>query len=173
MTEAQVCKGTTHMVAVHVTVHSCEEMFEFAGETLSPSSTPFLPPFLPPSLQAHRWEVVDRGSLNGTLLNDAAINLPGNEDGDRVHGPPHALSDGDVITCGSESRVVVSQERGDRRCERYSMPGLGMRRAPASFQGGSVHATCHPRIAGHVKYVEEGSLKLAECAIGMAQLAGQ
>ncbi|CAI6009772.1 unnamed protein product [Closterium sp. NIES-65] len=54
-----------------------------------------------------RWEVVDRGSLNGTLLNDEAINAEADEEGERTEGRPCQLADGDVITCGSQSRILV------------------------------------------------------------------
>ncbi|CAI5486715.1 unnamed protein product, partial [Closterium sp. Naga37s-1] len=54
-----------------------------------------------------RWEVVDRGSLNGTLLNDEAINAEADEDGERTEGRPCQLADGDVITCGSQSRILT------------------------------------------------------------------
>ncbi|CAI5464333.1 unnamed protein product [Closterium sp. Yama58-4] len=54
-----------------------------------------------------RWEVVDRGSLNGTLLNDEAINAEADDEGERTEGRPCQLADGDVITCGSQSRILV------------------------------------------------------------------
>ncbi|GJP42227.1 hypothetical protein CLOM_g1818 [Closterium sp. NIES-68] len=54
-----------------------------------------------------RWEAVDRGSLNGTLLNDVTISAEADEEGERTEGRPCQLADGDVITCGSQSRILV------------------------------------------------------------------
>ncbi|XP_057538836.1 protein phosphatase 2C 70-like isoform X2 [Amaranthus tricolor] len=52
-----------------------------------------------------KWEVVDVGSLNGTLLNAKAIHHP--DSGSRTWGEPQELVTGDVITLGSTSQISV------------------------------------------------------------------
>ncbi|KAL9232832.1 hypothetical protein vseg_007896 [Gypsophila vaccaria] len=52
-----------------------------------------------------KWELVDMGSLNGTLLNSKAINHP--DSGSRTWGEPKELADGDVITLGTTSQINV------------------------------------------------------------------
>lgn len=54
-----------------------------------------------------KWELVDMGSLNGTLLNSQPINHP--DSGRRTWGNPIELATGDIITLGTTSKVVVSQ----------------------------------------------------------------
>lgn len=78
-----------------------------------------------------RWELADRGSLNGTLLNDRLLTLPSHQEGPaqperdgegKAEWAPEAregsterpgtaqavpLSDGDIITCGQSSRILV------------------------------------------------------------------
>lgn len=53
-----------------------------------------------------KWELVDMGSLNGTLLNSLPINNP--DTGSRQWGDPVVLASGDVITLGTTSKVFVS-----------------------------------------------------------------
>lgn len=53
-----------------------------------------------------KWELVDLGSLNGTLLNSQPINNP--DSGSRHWGEPVELASGDVITFGTTSKVYVS-----------------------------------------------------------------
>lgn len=53
-----------------------------------------------------KWELVDMGSLNGTLLNSQPINHP--DTGSRNWGDPINLANGDIITLGTTSKVVVS-----------------------------------------------------------------
>ncbi|KAM1301381.1 hypothetical protein ACFX2H_012425 [Malus domestica] len=52
-----------------------------------------------------KWELVDMGSLNGTLLNSQPINNP--DSGSRHWGNPVELASGDVITLGTTSKVFV------------------------------------------------------------------
>ncbi|XP_068331577.1 protein phosphatase 2C 70-like [Pyrus communis] len=52
-----------------------------------------------------KWELVDMGSLNGTLLNSQPINNP--DSGGRHWGNPVELASGDVITLGTTSKVFV------------------------------------------------------------------
>lgn len=47
------------------------------------------------------------GSLNGTLLNSQPINHP--DSGSRNWGNPIELTNGDIITLGTTSKVVVSE----------------------------------------------------------------
>jgi len=53
-----------------------------------------------------KWELVDLGSLNGTLLNSQPINNP--DSGSRHWGDPIELVSGDVITLGTTSKVYVT-----------------------------------------------------------------
>ncbi|GFH30313.1 uncharacterized protein HaLaN_29144 [Haematococcus lacustris] len=52
---------------------------------------------------AAHWELVDVGSLNGTSLNGTAIGKD-----NRKPGVPQPLSEGDIITVGSSTRLSVS-----------------------------------------------------------------
>ncbi|XP_008222963.1 PREDICTED: protein phosphatase 2C 70 [Prunus mume] len=52
-----------------------------------------------------KWELVDMGSLNGTLLNSQPISNP--DSGSRHWGKPMELASGDVITLGTTSKVFV------------------------------------------------------------------
>lgn len=54
-------------------------------------------------LQAKNWELVDLGSLNGTLINGRVAHEP-----ERQPGRPVALSNGDIVTLGSSSQLLVS-----------------------------------------------------------------
>lgn len=49
---------------------------------------------------------MDKGSLNGTLLNSQPIGLSSSS-GTRKDGKPKNLSDGDVIMAGSSSKILV------------------------------------------------------------------
>ncbi|KAI5650568.1 hypothetical protein M9H77_36573 [Catharanthus roseus] len=51
------------------------------------------------------WELVDMGSLNGTLLNSQAINHP--HTGSRHWGDPVEIASGDIITLGTTSKILV------------------------------------------------------------------
>ncbi|KAJ6981797.1 hypothetical protein NC653_025023 [Populus alba x Populus x berolinensis] len=53
----------------------------------------------------NKWELVDMGSLNGTLLNSQLISHP--DSGSRLWGDPVELSNGDIITLGTTSNVHV------------------------------------------------------------------
>ncbi|KAM7278394.1 hypothetical protein ACFE04_005528 [Oxalis oulophora] len=52
-----------------------------------------------------KWELVDMGSLNGTLLNSKPANHP--DSGSRHWGDPFDLSTGDMITLGTTSNLSV------------------------------------------------------------------
>ncbi|XP_058077706.1 protein phosphatase 2C 70 isoform X3 [Magnolia sinica] len=57
------------------------------------------------NLNKLKWELVDMGSLNGTLLNSCAVHHL--ESGQRHWSEPIELSSGDVITLGTTSQVYV------------------------------------------------------------------
>ncbi|KAF5803117.1 putative protein-serine/threonine phosphatase [Helianthus annuus] len=57
------------------------------------------------NLNKLKWELVDMGSLNGTLLNSRAVHHP--QTGSRNWGDPVELSSGDVITLGTTSKISV------------------------------------------------------------------
>ncbi|XP_071698151.1 protein phosphatase 2C 70 [Rutidosis leptorrhynchoides] len=57
------------------------------------------------NLDKLKWELVDMGSLNGTLLNNKAVNHP--QTGSRHWGDPVDLNSGDVITFGTTSKISV------------------------------------------------------------------
>ncbi|GMH29263.1 hypothetical protein Nepgr_031106 [Nepenthes gracilis] len=57
------------------------------------------------NLNKLKWELVDMGSLNGTLLNSNAVNHPDPES--RNWGDPVELASGDVITLGTTSQIHV------------------------------------------------------------------
>ncbi|KAK1395220.1 Protein-serine/threonine phosphatase [Heracleum sosnowskyi] len=52
-----------------------------------------------------KWDLVDMGSLNGTLLNSQSISHANS--GSRHWGDPNELASGDTITLGSSSKIVV------------------------------------------------------------------
>ncbi|OWM74221.1 hypothetical protein CDL15_Pgr008534 [Punica granatum] len=57
------------------------------------------------NLNKLKWELLDMGSLNGTLLNAQPINHP--DSSIRHWGDPMELADGDIITLGTTSNVSV------------------------------------------------------------------
>lgn len=59
------------------------------------------------SFQKLKWELVDLGSLNGTLLNSRAVHRV--QTGTRHWGDPVELNSGDVITLGTASKISVSR----------------------------------------------------------------
>ncbi|VVB15163.1 unnamed protein product [Arabis nemorensis] len=52
-----------------------------------------------------KWELVDRGSLNGTLLNSRSVSHP--HVGSRKWGDPVELASEDIITLGTTTKVYV------------------------------------------------------------------
>lgn len=57
------------------------------------------------NLDKLKWELVDMGSLNGTLVNSQAVNHP--DSGSRHWGDPIELASGDIITLGTTSQISV------------------------------------------------------------------
>lgn len=79
-----------------------------------------------------KWELIDLGSLNGTLLNSQPINHP--DTGRRLRGDPIELASGDIITLGTTSNVYV---RITSQAE-YRVPfGVGMACDPMSLRRGA------------------------------------
>uniref|UniRef100_A0A1J3FE42 protein-serine/threonine phosphatase n=2 Tax=Noccaea caerulescens TaxID=107243 RepID=A0A1J3FE42_NOCCA len=52
-----------------------------------------------------KWELVDRGSLNGTLLNSRSVSHP--DSGSRKWSNPAELANEDIITLGTTTKVYV------------------------------------------------------------------
>lgn len=60
--------------------------------------------------QLSKWELVDMGSLNGTLVNSIPVGAAHKANSNvRQRGLPTALANGDTITLGSSSNVLVSR----------------------------------------------------------------
>ncbi|XP_024967198.1 protein phosphatase 2C 70 [Cynara cardunculus var. scolymus] len=57
------------------------------------------------NLNKLKWELVDMGSLNGTLLNSKTVHHP--QTGSRHWGDPVELTSGDIITVGTTSKISV------------------------------------------------------------------
>ncbi|KAK4266381.1 hypothetical protein QN277_027315 [Acacia crassicarpa] len=57
------------------------------------------------NLEKMKWELVDMGSLNGTLLNSQPINHL--DPGSRQWSNPTELANGDIITLGMTTKVIV------------------------------------------------------------------
>ncbi|KAK7253175.1 hypothetical protein RIF29_37676 [Crotalaria pallida] len=78
-----------------------------------------------------KWEVVDMGSLNGTLLNSDPINHP--DTGSRNWGDPINLANGDIITLGTTSKVMVHITSENH----HHIPfGIGMASDPMAMRRG-------------------------------------
>ncbi|CAN1310600.1 Protein phosphatase 2C 70 [Linum perenne] len=78
-----------------------------------------------------KWEVVDMGSLNGTLLNSRPINHP--DPASRQWGKPVELSSGDIITLGTTSKVKVIVTS---KSENWMPFGVGMASDPMALRRG-------------------------------------
>ncbi|XP_054786691.1 protein phosphatase 2C 70-like [Prosopis cineraria] len=83
------------------------------------------------NLDKLKWELVDMGSLNGTLLNSRSINHP--DTSNRRWGEPHELANGDIITLGTTSKVVVRISSQSRQQIPF---GVGMASDPMSLRRG-------------------------------------
>lgn len=60
--------------------------------------------------QLSNWELIDMGSLNGTLVNSRPAGAAQKANSTtRQRGLPTSLSNGDTITLGSSSNVLVSE----------------------------------------------------------------
>ncbi|KAE9606444.1 putative protein-serine/threonine phosphatase [Lupinus albus] len=83
------------------------------------------------NLDKMKWELVDMGSLNGTLLNSHPINHP--DTGSRNWGDPIILANGDVITLGTTSKVMVHITSENHHCIPF---GVGMASDPMAMRRG-------------------------------------
>ncbi|XWS09012.1 hypothetical protein CRYUN_Cryun40dG0049000 [Craigia yunnanensis] len=78
-----------------------------------------------------KWELVDMGSLNGTLLNSRSINHP--DSGSRHWGYPMELASGDTITLGTTSNIYVHISSQNECLVPF---GVGMTSDPMSLRRG-------------------------------------
>ncbi|XVE81558.1 hypothetical protein DITRI_Ditri15bG0074500 [Diplodiscus trichospermus] len=78
-----------------------------------------------------KWELVDMGSLNGTLLNSQPISHPDSRS--RHWGYPMELASGDTITLGTTSKIYV---RISSQNECLVPFGVGMTSDPMSLRRG-------------------------------------
>ncbi|CAN0886927.1 Protein phosphatase 2C 70 [Linum grandiflorum] len=78
-----------------------------------------------------KWELVDMGSLNGTLLNSRPINHP--DPGTRQWGKPVEVSSGDIITLGTTSKIQVTVTS---KSESWMPFGVGMASDPMALRRG-------------------------------------
>ncbi|PIA30779.1 hypothetical protein AQUCO_05400110v1 [Aquilegia coerulea] len=82
------------------------------------------------NLNKSKWELVDMGSLNGTLLNSRPVQSPDN--GSRHWSEPIELSSEDVITLGTSSKIRVQITHTENR-----IPfGVGMASDPMALRRG-------------------------------------
>ncbi|XP_043811083.1 protein phosphatase 2C 70 isoform X3 [Manihot esculenta] len=83
------------------------------------------------NMDKKKWELVDMGSLNGTLLNSRPINHP--DSGSRHWSDPIELTNGDILTLGTTSSVHVQITSTAEN----EMPfGVGMTSDPMSMRRG-------------------------------------
>ncbi|XP_039015507.1 protein phosphatase 2C 70-like [Hibiscus syriacus] len=78
-----------------------------------------------------KWELVDMGSLNGTLLNSRSINHP--DTGSRQWSHPVELASGDTITLGTASNIHVHISSQNECLVPF---GVGMVSDPMSLRRG-------------------------------------
>ncbi|KAI3469542.1 hypothetical protein Pfo_026205 [Paulownia fortunei] len=83
------------------------------------------------NLNELKWELVDMGSLNGTFLNSRAVCH--HQSGSRHWGNPVDLSNGDIITLGTSSKISV-QITAQTECQ---IPfGIGIASDPMAIRRG-------------------------------------
>ncbi|KAL8139575.1 hypothetical protein V2J09_005596 [Rumex salicifolius] len=83
------------------------------------------------NLDKLKWEIVDMGSLNGTLVNSKAINH--SDTGSRHWGNPIELESGDLITLGTTSHIKVQITS----LAEYKIPfGVGIASDPMAMRRG-------------------------------------
>ncbi|KAJ4957299.1 hypothetical protein NE237_014082 [Protea cynaroides] len=82
------------------------------------------------NLNTLKWELVDMGSLNGTLLNSLPIHHA--DSGSRQWSEPVELANGDTITLGTSSRIFVQIVHDENQ-----IPfGVGMASDPMAMRRG-------------------------------------
>ncbi|XP_061376541.1 protein phosphatase 2C 70-like [Gastrolobium bilobum] len=88
------------------------------------------------NLDKMKWELVDMGSLNGTLLNSRPINHA--DSGSRHWGDPMDLANGDIITLGTTSKVIVDITTQNQQHIPF---GVGMASDPMTLHRGGKKLT--------------------------------
>ncbi|EEF45364.1 protein phosphatase 2C 70 [Ricinus communis] len=83
------------------------------------------------NMDKKKWELVDMGSLNGTLLNSQPINH--HDSGSRQWGDAVDLSNGDIITLGTTSNIRVHVTL---KAENETPFGVGMASDPMALRRG-------------------------------------
>ncbi|CAM8940606.1 unnamed protein product [Rhodiola kirilowii] len=83
------------------------------------------------NLNKNKWELIDMGSLNGTLLNQRDVHHPNS--GSRQWGDPVQLASGDIITLGTSSKISV---KIDSLTERKLPFDVGMVSDPMAVRRG-------------------------------------
>ncbi|XP_077218292.1 kinase associated protein phosphatase isoform X2 [Tasmannia lanceolata] len=81
------------------------------------------------NLNKLKWELVDMGSLNGTLLNSQAIHQP--DSSHRHWSEPIELASGDIITLGTTSKVQITSH-----AEHHIPFGVGVASDPMAMRRG-------------------------------------
>ncbi|KAL8128620.1 hypothetical protein V2J09_017775 [Rumex salicifolius] len=80
------------------------------------------------NLDKLKWELIDMGSLNGTLVNSKVINHPDTRN--RNWSSPVELTSGDLITLGTPSQIHVQIES---HAERNTPFGVGIASDPMTM----------------------------------------
>ncbi|KAF2285369.1 hypothetical protein GH714_003256 [Hevea brasiliensis] len=83
------------------------------------------------NIDKKKWELVDMGSLNGTLLNSQPINHP--DSGSRHCSDPVELTNGDIITVGKTSNIYVHVTS---KSENKTPFGVGLASDPMALRRG-------------------------------------
>ncbi|KAJ9182073.1 hypothetical protein P3X46_006104 [Hevea brasiliensis] len=83
------------------------------------------------NIDKKKWELVDMGSLNGTLLNSQPINHP--DSGSRHCSDPVELTNGDIITLGKTSNIYVHVTS---KSENKTPFGVGLASDPMALRRG-------------------------------------
>ncbi|XAR54635.1 Phosphoprotein phosphatase, partial [Bertholletia excelsa] len=94
------------------------------------------------NLNKLKWEVVDMGSLNGTLLNSQAIHHL--DSGSRHWGEPVELANGDILTLGTSTKVFVQVTSQTKHIVPF---GVGLASDPMALRRGGkklpMEDVCH------------------------------
>ncbi|KAH7679548.1 Kinase associated protein phosphatase protein [Dioscorea alata] len=83
------------------------------------------------NMNSSKWELVDMGSLNGTLLNSQAVHHPQSES--RHWSNPVELANGDIVTLGTSSRLHVQVTQ---HIDKQIPFGIGMASDPMAMRRG-------------------------------------
>ncbi|KAM0948944.1 putative protein-serine/threonine phosphatase [Dioscorea sansibarensis] len=83
------------------------------------------------NMDSSKWELVDMGSLNGTLLNSQPVHHP--QSGSRHWSNPVELANGDILTLGTSSRLHVQVTQ---HIDQKIPIGIGMASDPMAMRRG-------------------------------------